>query len=171
HTRQPDLNWDNPAVREAMKDVLRYWLDMGVDGFRVDAVSFMAKDPSFNDNPLNPHYNPDEDEDPYNKLKHVNNQFWPLLYSHLREMAAVLDEKPYRARPRFMVTESYVPREDVIGGYMNFYKSMDPKIAAPFIFEGISRPWDARNWRVFLRDFHGTLDWFNKLAVSSYAFG
>lgn len=170
HTRQPDLNWENPNVREAIKGVLRYWLDMGVDGFRVDAVSFMAKDPNLTDNPETPGY-VEGQWNPYDRLQHINNQYWPQLYTYLRELADVLDEKPYRARPRFMVTEGYVPREDVIGGYMRFYKAMNPKVGAPFIFEGISRPWDARDWRAFLRDFHGTLDWFNPLAISSYAFG
>src|SRR5690606_37792850 len=111
HTRQPDLNWDNPKVREAIKDVLRYWLDMGVDGFRVDAVSFMAKDPNLTDNPENPEY-VEAEWQPYNRLHHINNQYWPQLYTHLQELADVLDEKPYRARPWFMVTEGYVPRDD-----------------------------------------------------------
>ena len=54
---QPDLNYSNPEVREAMNDVLRFWLDIGVDGFRVDAVSFLLEDPNLNDEPENPAYN------------------------------------------------------------------------------------------------------------------
>ena len=42
---QPDLNWDNPEVEAAMHDVLRFWLDRGVDGFRIDVVHKLAKDP------------------------------------------------------------------------------------------------------------------------------
>ena len=53
---QPDLNWDNPKVREEMHNVLRYWLDIGVDGFRADAVWCISKDPDFTDNPLNKAY-------------------------------------------------------------------------------------------------------------------
>src|SRR3954452_2680919 len=41
---QPDLNWWNPEVRDAMDDVLRFWLDRGVDGFRIDVAHRMAKD-------------------------------------------------------------------------------------------------------------------------------
>ena len=44
---QPDLNWDNPKVREEVKDILRYWLDMGVDGFRCDVITLISKDPRF----------------------------------------------------------------------------------------------------------------------------
>lgn len=48
---QPDLNWRNPAVVDAMLDTLRFWLDRGVDGFRIDTAHFMMKDPQFRDNP------------------------------------------------------------------------------------------------------------------------
>ena len=49
HAGQPDLNWSNPEVRDAIKDVMRFWLDRDIDGFRVDAVPFMAKDRQFRD--------------------------------------------------------------------------------------------------------------------------
>lgn len=48
---QPSLNWRNPAVKQAMFDVLRFWLDRGVDGFRVDAVWRLIKDDQLRDNP------------------------------------------------------------------------------------------------------------------------
>ena len=51
---QPDLNWRNPRVREAMDDVLRFWLDRGVDGFRVDVIWQLVKDDQLRDNPLDP---------------------------------------------------------------------------------------------------------------------
>ena len=41
--KQPDLNMDNPAVREEVKDIMRFWLDMGVDGFREDVINFISK--------------------------------------------------------------------------------------------------------------------------------
>ena len=44
--KQPDLNMDNPQVREEVKRILRFWLDMGVDGFREDVITFIAKDPA-----------------------------------------------------------------------------------------------------------------------------
>src|SRR5205814_300845 len=52
--QQPDLNWRNPAVREAMLDVLRFWLDRGVDGFRVDAIHHLFEDIELRDNSVNP---------------------------------------------------------------------------------------------------------------------
>jgi len=47
--QQPDLNWRNPEVKEAMWDVVRFWLDMGVDGFRLDAVGTLLEDPALPD--------------------------------------------------------------------------------------------------------------------------
>lgn len=49
---QPDLNWRNPDVEHAMMDVLRFWLERGVDGFRIDAAHYVMKDPLWRDNPL-----------------------------------------------------------------------------------------------------------------------
>lgn len=51
-TSQPDLNWYNPAVVDAILDTARFWLDMGVDGFRLDVVNFFTYDRSLKDNPL-----------------------------------------------------------------------------------------------------------------------
>ena len=51
---QPDLNWRTPAVREAMCDVLRFWMDRGIDGFRVDVAHRIMKDADLRDNPSDP---------------------------------------------------------------------------------------------------------------------
>ena len=48
--QQPDLNWRNPAVKQAMWDAVRFWLDLGVDGYRLDAVGTIFEDPD-----LTPH--------------------------------------------------------------------------------------------------------------------
>ncbi|MEZ4569177.1 MAG: alpha-amylase family glycosyl hydrolase [Thermomicrobiales bacterium] len=51
---QPDLNWRNPELREAMHGVLKFWMDRGVDGFRIDAAHFVGKDEELRDNPPAP---------------------------------------------------------------------------------------------------------------------
>lgn len=58
--RQPDLNWENPEVRSALHDTVNWWLDKGIDGFRVDAISHIKKEPGFADmpNPENLDYVP-----------------------------------------------------------------------------------------------------------------
>ena len=57
---QPDLNWRNPLVQRAMHDVMRFWLDRGVDGFRVDVIWHLIKDEDFRPNSPNPEYRPGE---------------------------------------------------------------------------------------------------------------
>ena len=49
---QPDLNWENPKVREEVYDILRFWLDKGIDGFRMDVITLISKDPAYPDGPV-----------------------------------------------------------------------------------------------------------------------
>lgn len=49
---QPDLNWENPKVREEVYDILRFWLDKGIDGFRMDVITLISKDPLYPDGPV-----------------------------------------------------------------------------------------------------------------------
>ena len=86
-------------------------------------------------------------------------------------MAAVLKEKKYQHSGRFMITEAYPDGPNPVEEYLEFYEGMDPEVAAPFNFEGLSLPWKAEPWRKFLKSFHTTLDEFSPLCVASYAFG
>jgi oligo-1,6-glucosidase len=52
--KQPDLNWENPAVREAVYSMMRWWLDRGVDGFRMDVINLISKPPDLPDGPVSP---------------------------------------------------------------------------------------------------------------------
>ena len=168
--RQPDLNWANPTVREAIKNVMRFWLDKGVDGFRVDAVRFMGKDPEFKDEGSNPDYVAGV-WSTYDALLHTGNQAWPAMYGYLSEMADVLKEPRYAKRQPFMVTEAYPGTDKHVEEYLAFFEGMDPEVAAPFIFDGLWLPWEPAPWRHFLRDLHQTLDDFHEACVASYAFG
>lgn len=80
---QPDLNWHNPEVKEAMFNVMRYWLDMGVDGFRFDVINYCYKDKKLRNNPfsLNPF---DEQIERYNKNR-------PENYTLVQEIRKLLD--------------------------------------------------------------------------------
>ena len=168
---QPDLNWREPAVRDAIKQVMRFWLNHGVDGFRVDAVLWLSKDPQFRDDPVNPHYNP-RTQSRKHRLLHTHSANNPQLYDYLHGLASVLDEPPYRAAPRFMVTEAYPDYDDPVHAYMRFYDHMDPAVAAPFNFEGLMLSWQAAPWREFLTKFHHALHQTKRAhAVASYAFG
>jgi len=54
YAEQPDLNWRNPAVKDAMFDASRWWYKRGVSGFRLDAVDTLFEDPDLHDNPVVP---------------------------------------------------------------------------------------------------------------------
>ncbi|PKR77907.1 glucohydrolase [Halalkalibacillus sediminis] len=49
--KQPDLNWENPVVREKIYEMMRWWLNKGIDGFRMDVINFISKDPTLPDGP------------------------------------------------------------------------------------------------------------------------
>jgi alpha-glucosidase len=168
--KQPDLNWTNPEVREAIKGIMRFWLDLGVDGFRVDAGDWLAKDPLFRDDDINPENVPGEDR-LYEGLAHNNSRSWPPVYAYFSEMASVLAEERYQDKHRFMVCEAYPPRHNLIPMYLSFYQAINPRYAAPFNFESIIMEWNAGAWRRFLRGFHGALDGLGTHAAASYAFG
>ncbi|MGH2813865.1 MAG: alpha-amylase family glycosyl hydrolase, partial [Actinomycetota bacterium] len=80
---QPDLNWRNPAVQEAMFDTLRFWLARGIDGFRIDALVVLVEDDQLRDNPPNPSYRPGQDL-PYMRELSV----WNVDRPETRELAA-----------------------------------------------------------------------------------
>jgi alpha-glucosidase len=168
--RQPDLNWSNQEVRSAIQDVMRFWLDLGVDGFRVDAVYWMAKEPLLHDDGINPDYVEGEDLK-YDAVRHNNSRGWPAVYAYLTEMADVLKEPKYQDKLRFMITEAYPERHNPLAAYLGFYVGVDPKVAAPFNFEGVSLPWEAAAWHRFLKSFHHALEQFSNYCIPSYAFG
>ncbi|HSX01989.1 MAG TPA: alpha-amylase family glycosyl hydrolase [Candidatus Saccharimonadia bacterium] len=150
--QQPDLNWDNPEVRAAMKSAMRFWLDLGVTGIRVDAVDWMAKDRAFRDNPVNRRYRPGAD-DPYHAFDRIYSQNAPQLTSYLREMAAVVKEYP----GGFMVTETYPDRRNIVAEYLKLYDQYLTEVSAPFNFEGIMLPWSAPDFKAFVDQFQAGL--------------
>jgi len=90
---QPDLNWRNDEVKEAMFDVARFWLDLGVDGFRVDAAHQMMKDPEERDNPPAPpdYPRPYKDMGEYDSLIHLYDFGHPDVHEVHRELRKVAD--------------------------------------------------------------------------------
>jgi oligo-1,6-glucosidase len=76
--KQPDLNWNNPKLRNELYDIMRFWLDKGVDGFRMDAFQFISKDPSFPEIPMAMRDNP------FEVIKFYGNG--PHLHDYIQEM-------------------------------------------------------------------------------------
>ncbi|MCB8837616.1 alpha-glucosidase family protein [Aurantimonas sp. VKM B-3413] len=95
-TSQPDLNFHNPAVREALLSDVRFWLDRGVDGFRLDTTNFYFHDAKLRDNPplgtaLQSEVMASRNQ-PYNFQDHVHDKNRPEVNVFLRELRALLDE-------------------------------------------------------------------------------
>jgi alpha-glucosidase len=132
-TEQPDLNWRNAEVQEAMLDVMRFWLDRGVDGFRVDVMWHMVKDASLRDNPPNPDHS--ADETPYDRLLPVYSTDQPEVHDIVARMRAVTDEYDERV----LLGEIYLP----IGRLVAYYGEDGSGAHLPFNFQLVESAWDA----------------------------
>ncbi len=102
---QPDLNWRNPEVERAMHDVLRFWMDRGVDGFRIDVAHAIAKDPLLRDNPPAPV--PDDGykiSAEFSSQRHVHDMADPDIHPMFRKIRRVVDGHP-DGRDRYTVGE------------------------------------------------------------------
>lgn len=129
---QPDLNWRNPEVRTAMFDVMRFWLDRGVDGFRVDVMWHLVKDEKMRDNPPNPDYEPHMST--VHKLLPMYSTDQPEVHEVVREMRQVIDEY----NDRLMIGEIYLPVNRLVA----YYGTELNEAHLPFNFQLISLPWD-----------------------------
>jgi alpha-glucosidase len=122
YPEQPDLNWRNPAVKDAMFDVTRFWYKRGAAGFRLDAVDTLFEDPNLTDNPVKPGLNkygdPNEDN--------VNNSHLPQVHDVLRELRAVA--QPYDA---VLIGETWT---DDINGLKAYYGEHSNELQMPMDF-------------------------------------
>src|SRR3954467_11307022 len=133
--QQPDLNWDNPDVEAAMHDVLRFWLDRGVDGFRIDVVHKLAKDPDLGDEvPGEPPHRED----------------WPTIDDRLRGIRRVVDEYP----DRMLGGEVYLFDLRRVVSYIQGGDKLD--LAHNFVF--VKLPWSAPEFRRAIDEFAARAD-------------
>jgi alpha-glucosidase len=135
--QQPDLNWDSPELEAAMHDVLRFWLERGVDGFRIDVVFRIAKDPLLRDNAGSSRRH---DED------------WETIGNRLRGIRRVADEYA----ERMLVGEVYLLDLRQVVNYINTGDQLH--MAHNFVFAQL--PWSAQAFRA-------SIDQFETLAASA----
>ena len=137
---QPDLNWDEPDVVEAMHDTLRFWLDRGVDGFRADVVHGIGKDPRLPDDP------PELAGIPHCALNDV-----PVTHARLRDLRSLIDSYPDE---RMIVGEVFLMTTDAVATY---YGDGD-ELHLAFNFPPLFAPWLADRWRACIEDTCSALD-------------
>lgn len=126
---QPDLNWSDPALVEAMHDVLRFWMGRGVDGFRADVVHCIGKDDQLAD--MAPELV---------GLPAMLQDFGPGTHEQLRALRRLLDGTPGE---RMMVGETYVLSAETMATYLG----RGDELHLAFNFQALHCPWQADRWR------------------------
>ena len=145
--QQPDLNYRNPEVRKAMEDVLKFWLNRGVDGFRVDVAYHIFKDDQLRDNLANPSFM--GGSDPYGSQLNIHTFGLPECLEVIASWTKIVAHYG----DTFMVTEVYAPFEKMV----EMYRVGDPGYHSPFNFSLINMPWMVHEYRTFLDNFNSSL--------------
>jgi alpha-glucosidase len=144
---QPDLNWRNPEVRGAMGDVLRFWLDKGVDGFRIDVLWHLAKDKEFRDNPPNPGWEPGQPE--IQRFHQIYSADQPHVHEVMAELRQVVDSYP----ERLLIGEIYLPIDRLVA----YYGLNNDGVHLPFNFHLILAPWHADTIAAMIDEYEAAL--------------
>jgi alpha-glucosidase len=146
--QQPDLNWRNPAVRQAMYDAMRFWLEKGVDGFRMDVLWLLIKDGQFRDNPPNPDF-------------HGGSTLWSVLPKYTADQPETLEIVAEMRMlvdtygDRVLIGEIYLPITEL----MAYYGSAPHLLGAqmPFNFHLILTAWQPEAVATLIRQYEAAL--------------
>jgi len=123
---QPDLNWRNPQVRQAMLDVFRFWLKKGVDGFRLDVFNVYFKDPQLKDNPSQFGIRA------FDRQKHIYDVSQPEMYPLLNEIRGIMDTR----KDTYVVGETFLADPQQTASYCGANK-----LHAAFNFDFAENRW------------------------------
>ena len=140
--QQPDLNWRNLEVRAAIYEAMRFWLDRGVDGFRMDVLWLLVKDAQFRDNPANtsyqpgmhdhtkslPLYNADQPETHaiVREMRELMDAYGPTLPAGAGQIADLLRAESHKSLPvssRVLIGEIYLPLPELV----HYYLGVEPQ--------------------------------------------
>ena len=146
--KQADLNWRNPAVREAVYAAMRFWFDRGVDGFRIDAFDRVVKDAQFRNNPTNPSWKPG-DQEAFQLLELYSND-QPEAHDIMREMRQLADTY----HDRVLIGEIYLPYDRLMG----YYGPNLDEAHLPFNFKLVMLPqWQALSVADIVNEYESVL--------------
>ncbi len=140
---QPDLNWRNSELEAAMFDVLRFWMDRGVDGFRIDVAHYVVKDPELRDNPLADPDAPSDHFKPmgeFETLNHIYSKAHPDIHPLYQRLRAVVDEYD----DRYTIGEAHITDLEEWASY--FGANLD-ELHQPFHFALLSKATDRESVR------------------------
>ncbi len=148
---QPDLNWRHPEVREAMMEVLRFWLERGVNGFRIDVLWHIIKAETLSDNPINAEWTPDRTQ--RDRLIQLYSTDQPEAHEISAEFRALAD----RYGDRVLIGEICLPNDRLA----RWYGEPDrPQVHLPFNFQLIENAWDAGSLRRTISAYEASLPRF-----------
>lgn len=159
---QPDLNWRNSDARAAMFDIARFWLDRGVDGFRIDVAPMVMKDPELRDNRPDPEWNGTHRLGTWGKQLHDNDHAHADMHPLYRDFRRLLDSYP---GDRVSIGELHHPDFDRWAAY---YGEAQDEIHVPFNFHLIHAPWMSAEVR---RAVEGVQDVLPHGAYASWVLG
>lgn len=131
--QQPDLNWRNPEVRAAILNVFRFWLDKGVDGFRLDVFNEYYKHPDYPDLPKRKGFHARK----FDGLVHTHDTSQPEMYPLLRDIRKIMDSYP----ERYVVGETYLADAAQARTYIG-----PDKLHAGFDFRYFHTKWGAASF-------------------------
>lgn len=143
---QPDLNWRHPEVQQAVFDAMRFWLDRGVDGFRIDATCLLVEDEQWRDNPPNPDFDPNT-QLPDGALLAQYTRDQPGTHAVLRMMRQVVDAYD----DRMLLGEIYLPVEKLV----TYYGSDEgPELHLPINLNLAWLAWEADGLTAAIETYH-----------------
>lgn len=152
---QPDLNYRNPEVWKAMEAVVRFWLDRGVDGFRIDVAHYIMKDPELKDNPImsTPKQRGHRPLYEYDTQVHLYDKGNADLHQFYREFRRVVDS--YNGDwPRVSIGEVHIFELDE---WVKYYGEKLDEIHMPFNFKLLYSQWDAKTVRAVVDELEAVL--------------
>jgi alpha-glucosidase len=149
---QADLNWRNPAVQAAMYDVMRFWFDRGVDGFRIDVLWHMVKAADFLDNPPNPTYQPAMGD--MFRVLQLHSADQPEVHGIAADMRAIADNYGANGRgERLLIGEIYLPPDRLL----RYYGRERAEVHLPFNFQLVDASWEARSLATLIANYEAAL--------------
>ena len=145
---QPDLNWRNPALKAAMLDVMRFWFERGVDGFRIDVLWHIVKAANFPDNPVNPDWTPQMNARDRVIQRHSTDQPEAhVISAEMRDIADAYGE-------RVLIGEIFLPNDR----HARWFGSPErPQVHLPFNFQLIENDWNAGRIGQLIVDYEASL--------------
>jgi alpha-glucosidase len=147
YKEQPDVNWRNPEVRQAMLDVFRFWLKKGVDGFRLDVFNCYFKDEHFRDNPVKFGLRA------FDRQEHVYDVSQPEMYPLLEEIRGILDQ----FSERYAVGETFIADPEATATYCS-----ENRLHAAFNFDFAHNRWHPQ------RFLESAVSWYDALPEDAW---